>query len=462
MTESFKITPQAPRWVADAVFYQIFPDRFAVGDPAISPEGSASWDEAPTRANFFGGDLAGITEHLDHIVNLGANAIYLTPIFEADRNHRYDTVDHRRIDHRLGDLAAFRRFVASAHARGIRVVLDAVFNHVGDGHWAFRHVLAHGPQSPYRDWFHFGGFPVVRDPVPNYATCLECKYLPQLNHANPEVRDYLLDVTRQWSAEGIDGWRLDVPFLMDRSFWTEFRAVVKGLDPELYIVAEVWDDGAEWLAGDTADGTMNYPLRDMVVGFADGGEPAEVFADRLRTRSAAAPNWAHTSLLNLLGSHDTERVATRLRGDPVAIRIAVALQLTSPGAPMIYYGDEIGMTGGNDPDCRAPMCWDRALWDVDLLTWHRHLISLRHQRAELRGDHDEIVFARGDVLVRCRSGDSGTLFVVVNRSPVPAELPAAVVGGAGHDLLTGTDLSVDAAGNLIVPGGSVMIVEPAT
>ena len=267
-----------PSWVADAVFYQIFPDRFADGDPSLDPEGMVPWSSRPSRSNYFGGDLRGIETHLDHLERLGANAIYLTPIFEADRSHRYDTADYLRIDHRLGDLAAFKRFLAAAHARGIRVVLDAVFNHCGEGHWAFRHVRAHGADSPYVDWFRVDAFPVVRDPEPNYATCSGCKYLPQFNHANPEVREYLFGVADYWTRLGIDGWRLDVPFLVTFDFWQEFRRRVKAVNPDLYIVAEVWEPAPEWVRGDTADGVMNYPLRDLIVDFAAGRSSSREFA----------------------------------------------------------------------------------------------------------------------------------------------------------------------------------------
>ncbi|MCR6711404.1 MAG: glycoside hydrolase family 13 protein [Demequina sp.] len=253
------VTDSVPEWVKDAVFYQIFPERFANGDPSIDPEGVVPWDTPPSRGNFFGGDLAGIAAHLDHIEALGANAIYLTPIFEADTNHRYDTADYFRIDHRLGDLEAFRRFVVAAHDRGIRVVLDAVFNHCGEGHWAFRHLHAHREDSPYRDWFTYDSLPLTREPEANYATCEGCKYLPKLNHANQQVRDYLIDVGRHWLGEGIDGWRLDMPFLMPHDFWRDFRRAIKSEDEDCYIVAEVWEEATEWLHGDLSDGAMNYP-----------------------------------------------------------------------------------------------------------------------------------------------------------------------------------------------------------
>lgn len=452
-------SPAAPSWVHDAVFYQVFPDRFANGDPSLDPEGVVPWDSEPTRGNFFGGDLAGIEARLDHIQRLGANALYLTPIFEADTNHRYDTADYFRIDHRLGDRTAFRSLLTAAHTRGMRVVLDAVFNHCGEGHWAFRHVHAHGAESPYVNWFLVDGFPIVRDPEPNYATCMGCKYLPQFNHRNPEVREYLYSVAEHWIEEGIDGWRLDVPFLINHEFWRGFRERVKARDPELYIVAEIWEEATEWLAGDTADASMNYPLREAILDFAGGTTDSAAFADRLSALYAVTPDWARTSMLNLLGSHDTVRLRSRLAGDPDAERIAVALQLTSPGAPMVYYGDEVGLQGGDDPGCRAAMPWDESVWDADLFEWHRRLIELRRRHPALRGFDDEIVHAQGEVMVRRRTGGGETAFVVINRGSVDANVPASLLGEARLDVLEG--LPVSTLGDRVnVPARGVLVLVP--
>ncbi|HWM34200.1 MAG TPA: glycoside hydrolase family 13 protein [Pseudolysinimonas sp.] len=449
----------SPAWVRDAVFYQIFPDRFANGDPSIDPEGVEAWGRRPTRGNFFGGDLAGIESRLDHIESLGANALYLTPIFEADTNHRYDTADYFRIDHRLGDLNAFRRLIAAAHARGIRVVLDAVFNHAGEGHWAFRHVYAHGADSPYASWFTVDAFPVVREPEPNYATCMGCKYLPQINHADPAARAYLLEVARHWAREGIDGWRLDVPFLVEHDFWREFRREVKGIDDDLYIVAEIWGTAEEWLQGDMADGAMNYPLRDLICDFADGGDHAERTASRLASLHAITPERSRGSMLNLLGSHDTPRIATRLAGEPAAIRIAVALLLTSPGAPMIYYGDEVGLEGGEDPDCRRTMPWSEHDWNAPLLDWHRRLIALRRAHPALRGDVDAVTAHGSDLLVRKRSDGRETLWVVANRGRTPIAVSADAVAGATYDLLAESRLAIR-EGELLVPPGVAILGSP--
>jgi glycosidase len=428
-------SPTVPSWVRDAVFYQVFVERFANGRPELDPEGALPWGAEPSRAGFVGGDLRGIEQHLDHVVELGATALYLTPIFEADTNHRYDTVDYGRVDHRLGDLDDFRSLVRAAHGRGLRIVLDGVFNHTGEGHWAFRHVYAHGAASPYVTWYSIESLPIRRDPVPNYVTFAGCPYLPKLNHHNPEVRQHLYDVARRWMAEGIDGWRLDVPFEVNREFWRGFREVVKASDADAYIVGEVWELATAWLEGDTFDGTMNYPLRTALLRFAAGASTASELAQEMGVVRDATPAWARPGMLNLLGSHDTERLAFHLDGDRFATRVAVALQMTSEGAPMVYYGDEVGLTGGPDPANRACMPWDESRWDGDLLGWHRTLVRLRREHGALRGPDDEVVAAPGGVLVRRRGVGADAVQLVVNPSSVPVTLPGAVVAGARRDLL---------------------------
>lgn len=421
-----------PDWLNDAVFYQIFPDRYANGDRSIDPPDVQPWGQAPTRDNFFGGDLAGITEHLDHIEALGANAVYLTPIFEADTNHRYDAKDYFAIDHRLGDIGAFRTFVRSAHERGIRVVLDAVLNHCGDGHTAFRDVVTNEAASPYVNWFMVEDFPVTAQPVPNYRTCSGCYYLPKWNAYNPEVRDHHFRVARHWVAEGIDGWRLDVPYFINRSFWRRFRETVKDLDEDLYIVAEEWRDPEEWLGGDLADGTMNYTLRDLVLGFtADRRLEAVELAHGLDVLRDRIPVPARPAMLNLLGSHDTERVMTRHAGDVGAAKLAYALLFAAQGAPMLYYGDEIGMTGANDPDCRGTMRWDRDTWDHDLHDWLTTLATVRRETLALRRGQQS-VHADGydSVLVLRDAGADGQALVAVNRGPRAARINIRDVLGA--------------------------------
>lgn len=403
----------APDWLHDATFYQVFPERFANGDPTLDPPNLEPWGGEPTRENFFGGDLAGITAHLDHVAAVGANALYLTPIFEADTNHRYDAKDYFKIDHRLGDLEAFKRFLDAAHERGIRVVLDAVFNHCGNGHWAFRDVAENEAESQYVNWFSVETFPLVAHP-PNYRTCSGCYYLPKWNVYNPEVRKHHSEVARYWIEQGIDGWRLDVPYFINHNFWRTFRDVVKGLGDDLYIVAEEWRNPEEWLQGDLADGTMNYTLRDLVLGFtADRTVDAFGFADGMNQLRRRIPDGYHHGMLNLLGSHDTERVLTRHAGDQDAALLAYALLLSAEGAPMIYYGDEVGLLGENDPGCRGTMPWDQALWNTSLLDGIRDLTRARTACTALRRGVQHVSAADSDTVILVRDTDDQQAAVAV-------------------------------------------------
>ncbi|MCB2175575.1 MAG: glycoside hydrolase family 13 protein [Actinomycetales bacterium] len=454
---------RTPDWVADAVFYQIFPERFANGDPSLDPPDVEPWGGEPTRDNFFGGDLAGIVAHLDHLTTLGVNALYLTPIFEAETNHRYDAVDYFTVDHRLGDLDAFRRFLAAAHERGIRVVLDAVLNHCGIGHWAFRDVMAHETASRYADWFTVTGFPVVSDPEPSYATCSGCWYLPKWHVDNPEVTRHHLDVARSWIAEGIDGWRLDVPYFVPTAFWRRFREVVKGLDEDLYIVAEEWREPDQWLTGDTADGTMNYTLRDLVLAFtADRTTDATGLADGLNTLWDRLPPAARPAMLNLLGCHDTERVLTRHRGDTDATVLAFALLFAAHGAPMLYYGDEVGMTGENDPGCRGTMEWDRERWAADVYDAVLGLSAARRGSVALRRGDQRLVALSPDAVAVVRTAEDEVAVVVVNRGEATTvDLAAVGVDATVWEMRYGRGAAVATAGAgslRLGPGGVAVLV----
>lgn len=425
----------APDWLSDAVFYQIFPERFANGDPALDPPGVVPWSSEPTRDNFFGGDLAGIRAHLDHIAATGANAIYLTPIFEARTNHRYDAVDYFAVDHRLGDLDAFRALIDDAHARGIRIVLDAVLNHCGDGHWAFRDVVEKEAASPHVNWFSFEGFPVTPVPDrPNYRTCSGCWYLPKWNAYNPEVRAHHFDVARYWIDQGIDGWRLDVPYFVNETFWREFHRVVKDRGDDLYIVAEEWREPEPWLTGDLADGTMNYTLRDLVLGFtADRTIDAFAVAEGMNRLRARIPDGFHHGMLNLLGSHDTERVLTRHGGDEAAALRAYALLFAAEGAPMIYYGDEVGLTGENDPACRGAMPWDEEVWSVPLWDGVRRLAAARSEHIALRRGIQQVTALDADTVLVSRVWEDEQVATVVHRGVGTTIDPERIVELRGRD-----------------------------
>ncbi|MFM7313539.1 MAG: alpha-amylase family glycosyl hydrolase, partial [Cyanobium sp.] len=275
----------APAWVADAVVYQIFPDRFRRSGRVEAQRGLAllPWGSDPATAGFQGGDLYGVIEALDGLQELGVSCLYLTPIFSSAAYHRYHTYDYLQVDPLLGGNAALDALIAALHRRGMRLILDGVFNHCGRGFWAFHHLLENGEASPYRDWFTVERWPLV--PYPRrrsercgYAAWWDLPGLPKFNHANPAVQEHLLQVGRHWLERGIDGWRLDVPDEVPLPFWQAFRQMVKAVNPEAWIVGEIWGDPSAWLEPACFDGVMNYRLAWSLLGFAGGS--------RLRRRLA--------------------------------------------------------------------------------------------------------------------------------------------------------------------------------
>lgn len=428
-----------PSWVADAIFYQVFPDRFARSGQATRREGLQAWDAPPTFDGFKGGDLPGLAERLAWIRNLGCNALYLNPVFQSPANHRYHTHDYYRIDPLLGGDRAFDHLLAECRRQGMRVILDGVFNHVGRGFFQFNHVLEAGAESPYLDWFHIHGFPLRAYDQSNghaqYESWWGMPALPKLNTGNPEVREYLMRVGEHWIERGIDGWRLDVPQeIGTEGFWEEFRERIRTINPDAYLVGEIWDDAGWWtVGGERFDGTMNYLLTGYTVSFASGDRIDPAVAERLSYRTAPldAAGYAHAvqgfidaypahvleAHLNLLGSHDTARILSVMGNDPAPVRLAALLMFTFPGAPCIYYGDEIGMAGGPDPGCRAGFPWDnREGWNHELLETFSSLAGLRRRSAALRRGGYWIVYAPagGHLYAFVRERGDERLLVAVN------------------------------------------------
>jgi len=403
-----------PDWVKNAVFYQIFVDRFANGDSTNDPPGVVPWGSAPTRDNFFGGDLRGVLDYLPYLENLGVTALYLTPIFEARSNHKYDTSDYLTIDPAFGDAKSLHKLVSTAHDRGMRVILDAVYNHCGIGFWAFEDVQKKGASSKYASWFFVDHYPISQDP-PNYQTCGGVWYMPKLNIKNPEVKEYLINAATHWIETcGIDGWRLDVPWKASMDFWKLFRERIKRIKPDAYIVGEVWRDPRPWLQGDTCDGVMNYPLRNYILDYCVYDTmDAEDFDYEINLLRLAHGSSANIQL-NLLGSHDTPRLLTLCKDDIARVILAVTFLFTYVGAPMIYYGDEIGLRGGNDPDCRKCMSWEATDWEHGLVNIYRNLIRARHKHPALRrGDFLPLLIFNG-VYAYLRRFDDDEVIVILN------------------------------------------------
>lgn len=449
-----------PAWVHNAIFYQIFPDRFAYSPALAKPNNLEAWDAPATPWGFKGGDLLGVCEHLDYLQDLGVNALYFTPVFQSASNHRYHTHDYFQVDPLLGGTPALERLLKEAHQRGLRVVLDGVFNHASRGFFQFNHILECGAQSPYLDWFKVHGFPLhAYEGKPNYECWWDLAALPQFNHANPQVQEFILSVARYWLEKGIDGWRLDVPFCVeDDAFWQAFRVTVKQANPEAYITGEIPWLAQRWLQGDQFDGVMNYLFTYACWSFFGGRDidmelvghwyehgpdyftyDAPAFAAKMTELLTLYPQPAAAAQLNLLGSHDTARVISIMRGDKQAFKLAEFFQFTYPGAPSIYYGDEVGMQGGKDPDCRQAFRWEEAAWDEDLRAWTKALVALRNQHAALRTGSFKVIYAAGQTLAYLRQDGGETLLALINRadSRQTLDLSGLTPAGAVKEVLFG-------------------------
>ena len=418
MVDSLLKEQPHPRWAKNAVFYQIFPERFANGDPSNDPPEIEVWDARPRGNSYFGGDLQGILDHLDYVRDLGANTVYLNPIFASPTNHKYSTSDYLKIDPAFGTKELFQKLIDRCHAQGMRIVIDGVFNHTGIDHWAFRDVVIHGAKSEYSGWYNFYSFPVALPPAkPNYECWWNIGRMPKLMVENPDVKAYLFQVTQQWTAMGIDGWRLDVPSEIPHEFWKEWRTLVKSLNPESYIVGEIWEEAAPWLQGDEFDAVMNYQLRDICLDFfCRESIPPSQFDRRLAHLRSLYPPATNYVLQNLIGSHDTERYLTLCGKEVWKVGLTAMFQMTYVGAPMVYYGDEIGMEGGKDPDCRRTMIWDEKRWNTRLHNLYKMLISIREQSDVLRSGEYRMLIADDERKMFSfeRSLDSEAAYVFLN------------------------------------------------
>jgi len=445
-----------PDWVQDAIFYQIFPDRFARSE-RLPELGFEPWDAPPSFHGFKGGDLYGVVERLDYLSDLGITALYLNPIFASAANHRYHTYDYYTVDPLLGGNEALRLLLDKAHNRNIRVVLDGVFNHASRGFWQFHHVLENGEDSPYRDWFYFdperlqgrrrwGAYPATGElhalkngegslKALGYQAWWDLPALPKLNTDTPAVRKFLFDVTEHWIRFGIDGWRLDVPAeIDDDEFWREFRRRVRSIDPEAYIVGEIWHEAQRWLAGDQFDAVMNYLVTGALIGFCGGtrvnmnvlnqaGElknrvhpdmDANWFANEIDRLNGLYSPEITRSQLNLFDSHDTPRFLTCVGGDVPSLQLAMLFLFTYPGAPCIFYGDEVGITGGHDPECRKGFPWDDSNWNHELRNYTKAIIALRKEHPSLRRGAYQRLYSEGDVFAFARNLENRVLIPALN------------------------------------------------
>lgn len=416
-----------PQWVKDSVFYQIFPDRFYNGSKANDPVNVQPWGAAPTNIGFAGGDLRGVIDRMYYLTDLGINAIYLNPIFLSPSNHRYNTVDYYKVDPKLGSLAELLTMLDVAHRNNIRVILDGVFNHCGRGFFAFNDILENQSSSAYVNWFHIHKFPIdAYSPgdATTYTGWWKYKSLPKFNTNEPAVRKYILDIARYWMEQGFDGWRLDVPNeIDDDGFWYEFRKVVKNTNNDAYILGEIWDGNPRWVGDNHFDGLMNYPIRTLLIDLLLQKIQIQDFITGIEKWLQKYPQENARAMLNLLGSHDTERILSVFKGDLKKLKLAFLFLFTYPGAPSVYYGDEIGLSGGSDPDCRKTFPWDENSWNTSLRQWVRKLIWLRHNIGTFRrGDLNFIHCESEHCLAYFLKDQEKAIAVVMNLSDSPIEM----------------------------------------
>ena len=479
-------THKTPEWFGRGVTYQIFPDRFyrAIKRDASGLVGPRTlherWDESPdyrpnaqgeiTCSDFFGGDLQGITEKLDYLASLGVTTLYLCPIFEASTNHRYDTACYERIDPLLGDEADFRTLCAQARSRGIRVMLDGVFNHTGrksvyfnaDGFYP-NLGAAQGAASPYYRWYRFHPFPT------DYDAWWGIKNLPAVNETEPSYIDYIItgerSIIRRWLRAGASGWRLDVADELPDSFIEKIRSTIEQEDPDAYLLGEVWEDGTtkvaysqrrKYLLGRETHGLMNYPFRTALMDYLLGGG-AEYFRDSMEELRENYPAPAFYGAMNFLSTHDTPRLLTLLgRSSPAPetrderaayrltetelargmalLHLAALVLYTFPGSPMLYYGDEAGMQGFEDPFNRGTYPWGRE--NTALVEYFRRLGALRESHEALQ--HGSIVYqaARGRILAFSRHADGDHCLPVVTAGAEPLPLSLSWNSPLAVDALT--------------------------
>ena len=434
----------APKWVQDTVWYQIFPERFANGDQKNDPPGTLPWGSTePTPVNFFGGDFEGVIEHIDYLVELGITGIYFTPIFKAHSNHKYDTIDYMEIDPQFGDKETFKRLIDVCHKNGIKVMLDAVFNHSGYYFPQFQDVLKNQDKSIYKNWFHLKDFPIVTEPIPNYDTFAFVSSMPKLNTENADVKNYLLEVGRYWVREfNIDGWRLDVANEVDHQFWREFRQAVKEIKEDVYILGEIWHDSMPWLQGDQFDAVMNYPFTTGALNyFAKDEINAEKFTNIISNVLHSYPTNVNEVAFNLLDSHDTPRILTICKDNKEKLKLLYVFQLSFTGAPCIYYGDEIGMTGGQDPGCRKCMEWNKENQDLDLFEHVKKLIQLRKENSTFTANDIQFLEANNEtnLLIYTKTDrELETIFILNNSDKeLDVEIPINMKGKNVVDLWTG-------------------------
>lgn len=410
---------EVPQWAANKAVYQIFPSRFA----ASQPVDRELWYKAPiTPMDDLHGDLRGIIEHMDHIQKLGIDVLYMTPVFKSNSCHKYDTIDYYQVDPSFGTLEDLKELVQKAHERGMKVVMDAVFNHTGREFFAFEDILEKGEKSKYLDWYFIEGFPLEggSGEIPNFKCFAYHGGMPKLNLRNPEVEKFITDVACYWIKEcDIDGWRLDVGDEISHFFWKRFREAVKAVKKNMLIIGEIWHYAGDFLEGDEWDTVMNYPFYlNMIDLLADEKINVSRFVQNLGYLKGRLNKKCYPLMWNLIDSHDTARFLHLCNNNKKKQHLAAAFQLLLPGMPMIYYGDEYAMPGANDPDCRRGMYWDEEYQDQEMFEWYKQLLHVRKEHTCIVDGEliETIVKDEEETIVFIRKNGEETIALIFNCS----------------------------------------------
>ncbi len=400
-------------WLNSAVFYQVFVDRLEMGSTEKDTSYiNAKWGDRPTPKSFFGGDLDGVCRHLDRLKGLGVTVLYLNPIFKSPSNHKYDTVDYYEIDEMFGGAEAFSRLVGACRERGMRIMLDAVFNHVSEDFYPFRDVREKGRASKYFNWFIIDGDEISpkRD---NYECFSACKYMPKLNTACPEVQNYLVGVARHYMTEyGVDGWRLDVSDEVSHDFWRRFRREVKAINPDVALIGENWHNSESYLSGDQLDGIMNYGVTKAFLDFfaRESTSPVE-FAEALNAQLMRYTDITNGMMFNLLDCHDTDRFYSEVGCNAEKLLCALCALTFLPGSVNVYYGTELLLEGGYDPDNRR--CFEpERLKNPEIIRVNEKISEILRLKTVPAVAHGDVrIYAKGDLIFieRRYSGQTATL-----------------------------------------------------
>ncbi len=408
---------EVPQWAANKVVYQIFPSRFATTQPVDKK----LWYKAPiTPMDDLHGNLRGIIEHLDYIKDLGIDVVYLTPIFKSNSCHKYDTIDYYQVDPSFGTTEDLKELVQKSHERGMKVVLDAVYNHSGREFFAFQDILEKGEKSKYLDWYFIDELPPRGEwgEIPNFKCFGYYGGMPKLNLKNPEVEKYITDVACYWIKEcDIDGWRLDVGDEISHFFWKNFRKAIKAVKKDMLIIGEIWHYAGDFLEGDEWDTVMNYPFYlNLIDLLADEKINVSQFVQNLGYLKGRLNKKCYPLMWNLIDSHDTARFLHLCHDNKKKQHLAAAFQLLLPGMPMVYYGDEYAMPGANDPDCRRGMYWDEEYQDKEMYNWYKKLMQIRKAHACIvEGEMIEtITNDDDDTIVMIRKNGEETIAMLFN------------------------------------------------